>query len=74
MHKVGIAHTDLKPENILIKDNHIKITGYGYSKFITSHENLEKCSRENIYMDPIVSKSMSYSNKCDMWSLGVILY
>jgi serine/threonine protein kinase len=26
-------HRDIKPSNILIKDNHIKIADFGFSKF-----------------------------------------
>ncbi|XP_056133790.1 MAP kinase-interacting serine/threonine-protein kinase 2b isoform X2 [Lampris incognitus] len=59
LHNKGMAHRDLKPENILCE-----------------HE--DKCGSAE-YMAPEVVEAFSeeatiYDKRCDLWSLGVILY
>ncbi|OXB78947.1 UNVERIFIED_CONTAM: hypothetical protein H355_013827 [Colinus virginianus] len=59
LHTKGIAHRDLKPENILC-------------------ESPEKCGSAE-YMAPEVvevftEEATFYDKRCDLWSLGVILY
>ncbi|XP_072129674.1 MAP kinase-interacting serine/threonine-protein kinase 1-like isoform X3 [Mobula birostris] len=59
LHNKGIAHRDLKPENILC-------------------EFAEKCGSVE-YMAPEVVETFTeeasfYDKRCDLWSLGVILY
>ena len=75
------THRNLKPENILIKfiDNNqnnfdIKLTDFGLSVNNINSTNLEysKVETQN-YMAPEIETFM-YNNKCDLWSLGVILY
>ena len=73
-----IMHRDLKAENIMLNDKtiyglpYVKIIDFGTAKI---YEN----EFENIvigtlyYMAPEVLNK-KYTNKCDMWSLGVILY
>ena len=77
----GYIHRDLKPENILIKytDTNedsfdIKLTDFGFSSYeiessIKTHSNVgtEK------YKAPEVD-NFKYNKKCDLWSLGIILY
>ncbi|XP_023636917.1 mitogen-activated protein kinase kinase 1 isoform X3 [Capsella rubella] len=74
-HDRRIIHRDLKPSNLLI--NHrgeVKITGFGCSKIFTSTS-----SRANSfvgtypYMSPERIMGRSYSNKSDIWSLGLVL-
>ena len=73
----GTTHNNLKPENILIKytdENktkfQIKLTDFGLSaNNITYHSNI----RDIKYVAPEVEK-FEYNKKCDLWSLGVILY
>ena len=74
-------HRDLKPENILIKytdtnknNFDIKLTDFRFSiNDINSsiHSNLIKGTEK--YMAPEIETS-HYNNKCDLWSLGIILY
>ncbi|XP_031460166.1 MAP kinase-interacting serine/threonine-protein kinase 2 isoform X2 [Phasianus colchicus] len=59
LHNKGIAHRDLKPENILC-------------------ESPDQCGSAE-YMAPEVVEAFSeeasiYDKRCDLWSLGVILY
>ena len=81
MRKNNYYHRDLKPENILIKytdenktNFDIKLTDFGFSSneinsIVQSHSNVGT----DIYKAPEVN-GFYYNNKCDLWSLGIILY
>lgn len=79
LHNVGVVHRDLKPENLLYEtkedNSRIKITDFGLAKYRT--ENLDlmtSCCGTPGYVAPEVLKHQAYDEKCDLWSLGVILY
>ena len=78
-HKNGIVHRDLKPENLLYlnkgeeKNNPIKIIDFGLSQYITSEEKLKSKVGTAYYVAPEILQG-KYSEKCDVWSAGVILY
>ena len=76
-----IIHRDLKLENILIKyeDNNkyiIKIADYGSSKRLNSLSKNYCNSKVGtlIYMAPEILKGEKHNYKCDLWSIGVIIY
>ena len=82
MKENNIIHRDLKLENILIKyydkekKNYIiKLSDYGCSKRLIS---LTKNCKTNIgtvvYMAPEILKGKEYNYKCDLWSIGIIIY
>jgi len=86
LHLNGIIHRDLKPENIIlenpIKDGEetfiIKLIDFGTSQIYqnksnTKKRNFKECIGSSYYMAPEVLNE-SYNEKCDCWSLGVILY
>ena len=76
-----IIHRDLKLANILIKyeDNNkkkfiVKLTDYGISKQLSS---MSKCFTHTgtlLTMAPEILNEEEYNSKCDLWSLGVIIY
>ena len=78
-HKMHIVHRDLKPENILIvsKDQNgyptIKICDFGTSKIFEKGAVQRKLVGSSYYIAPEVLKK-HYNEKCDIWSLGVIMY
>eukprot|EP00483_Globobulimina_turgida_P007226 UN07240 len=82
LHKNGIVHRDLKPENIIfMADGTPKITDFGlaYSYSNQWQDNMSMtvmhtCCGTPYYVAPEVINGDSYNYKCDMWSLGVILY
>ena len=73
-----IMHRDLKPENIMIGNKklygyiHIKVIDFGTAKFY-ENENENKLTGTPYYIAPEVLEK-NYNEKCDMWSLGVIMY
>ena len=83
MKKNNIIHRDLKLENILIKYDDkdkkkytVKLTDYGCSKRLSSlSKSFCKTNQGTIsYMAPEILKNQVYNYKCDLWSLGIILY
>lgn len=80
LHRLGIVHRDLKPDNIFITKNFmIKIGDFGFAKLLGESEVLFSFKGTPINMAPEIFKTdqhliASYDKKCDIWSLGTILY
>ena len=78
-HNNGICHRDLKPENLLYlnpggeKGNPIKVIDFGLSQIISREKNLKSQVGTAYYAAPEVIKG-NYTEKCDIWSAGIILY
>ena len=77
-HQRKIIHRDLKPENIMLDNTskngypYIKIIDFGTAKFIgDEYEN--QLIGSPYYMAPEVFEK-KYTDKCDIWSIGVVLY
>jgi hypothetical protein len=78
----NIVHRDLKLENILVKyidkkksEFIVKLTDYGVSRKVLSIS--KKCNTyvgTVLTMAPEILAGEKYDNKCDLWSLGVIIY
>ena len=82
MDKNNIIHRDLKLENILVKFENkekniytVKLTDYGASKQLISTTRKMKTHIGTILtMAPEILLEEEYDSKCDIWSLGVIIY
>lgn len=76
-HERRLAHCDLKPENIIFESqtaaNLIKIIDFGNSAFLEGENKLTNRFGSVYYVAPEVLLS-SYTEQCDVWSLGVILF
>ena len=78
-HNNGICHRDLKPENLLYLNqgpeinNPIKVIDFGLSQVISPDRKLKTKVGTAYYVAPEILKG-SYTEKCDIWSAGVILY
>lgn len=75
LHSKHIIHRDLKPENILLEDSEseISVKIIDFDNVIQSEEPVKGVVGTLEYMAPEVFDS-SYDEKCDIWSLGVLLY
>lgn len=72
-----MTHRDLKPENILLATTDeytlVKVSDFGLSKCANSNSILSTQCGTKCYMAPEVGTT-SYTNKVDIWSMGVILF
>ena len=75
-HSKNITHRDLKPENILIDkelNNSLKIIDFGAGTLFEKGKKLDLQYGTSYYIAPEVLEK-NYNEKCDIWSLGVIMY
>lgn len=72
----NILHRDIKPSNVLIhNDDIVKIADFGFCKSLYGELEMTKTMVGSpIYMAPELLRGMEYSQKADVWSLGVLLY
>ena len=84
LHENHILHRDLKLENIMISEIEedintkekyfwIKIIDFGTAKIFKKNKNEKAVVGSSYYIAPEVLKQ-KYNEKCDTWSVGVILY
>mmetsp|Transcript_46354 Transcript_46354/g.86979 ORF Transcript_46354/g.86979 Transcript_46354/m.86979 type:complete len:496 (-) Transcript_46354:64-1551(-) len=77
LHKNHIVHCDVKPENILSDSRHThhKLTDFGFStRWKEGAGPLYGMPGTWTYGAPEVLSNKSYTNRCDLWSVGVIAY
>jgi serine/threonine protein kinase len=69
-------HRDIKPSNILVNNGVLKIADFGLARQIIEGERsaLEEHVGTMITAAPQIVFKEEYTNKCDIYSLGVILY
>ena len=77
-HSRNIIHRDLKPENILInsiEDDkiNVKIIDFGNALICSPDKTVSERVGTIYYVAPEILKGQ-YTSKCDIWSLGVIMY
>ena len=83
MHDLNITHRDLKPENLLLEScnpfSRVILTDFGMAKMLDTRgmERMKtKCGTVDYLAPEILMNNgiKGYSQKVDIWSLGVILY
>ena len=74
LHSNNIVHRDLKPDNLLVTpDFKVKLIDFGLSKDYTNEVLMTKAG-STPYMAPEIFNNNVYDEKCDIWSIGIILY
>ena len=80
LHEKKIVHRDLKLDNIFINKNYqLKIGDFGFAKSTIDENLLQSFKGTPVNMAPEILKTKKnlinhYDQKCDIWSLGTILY
>ena len=77
LHDNGIIHRDLKPENILLEESrdimNIKLIDFGTAVRVDKNKTIKGAIGTAYYIAPEVL-SGTYNHRCDLWSLGVIIF
>lgn len=77
-HSRKVMHRDLKPENIMLEDAtkngmiHVKIIDFGTAKIYEKEFEKQVIGTPYYIAPEVIDKK--YNEKCDLWSLGVIMY
>lgn len=79
LHRYKIIHCDLKCDNILLdKDEHAKLTDFGYAMLKQDVENHDSLQGTPQYVAPELYSSIDsytpYSEKSDMYAYSIVLY
>ena len=74
--KLDIMHRDLKPANILISNGKLKISDFGFARNLDNGDStvLKSIVGTPLYMSPQILSHQVYTNKSDLWSVGLIYY
>src|SRR5205085_4318493 len=84
-HALGIIHRDLKPSNVMLLSQHdehdfAKVLDFGLVKFFTRAVSEGKITNQGTfvgsphYMAPEQARNQQPDHRCDVYSLGVVLY
>lgn len=77
IHDRKIIHRDLKAQNIFVmkSDNSIRLGDFGVARILDYTAAKAKTQVGTpYYIAPEILKARSYTNKADIWSLGILLY
>eukprot|EP01087_Luapelamoeba_hula_P006394 TRINITY_DN1647_c0_g2_i1.p1 TRINITY_DN1647_c0_g2~~TRINITY_DN1647_c0_g2_i1.p1 ORF type:complete len:681 (-),score=87.06 TRINITY_DN1647_c0_g2_i1:168-2210(-) len=78
LHNRNIIHRDLKLGNLLLTVDHpsatLKITDFTFARFLEPGDLAASVVGTPLYMAPEVLRNIKYTEKADLWSVGVIIY
>ena len=76
LHSKNIMHRDIRPSNIfLMKENFAKLGYFGVAKSLTSGLKYTQTRVSMLqYSAPEIINKQKYTNKTDIWSLGITFY
>lgn len=71
-----LCHRDLKPSNILLDKQYLtaKVCDFGASKFMHGVSTMTGNVGTLLYCSPEVLRNKHYTEKCDTYSFGIIMY
>lgn len=82
LHGNSICHRDLKPDNFLLSkvtqiDNMVvKLVDFGTARIFQAGEEMRTkiCTPHYVAPEVLCVENSPYTEKCDVWSMGVIIY
>jgi len=78
LHSKSIVHRDLKPANVLIfKEGdkiRLKLCDFTYAKVLCTEDLTNTLCGSPLYMAPEILNVIPYTEKSDLWSVGVIMF
>ena len=75
-HQHGIVHRDIKPENLMQRpDGYIKVLDFGLARHLEGDLSASLPAAGTLrYMAPEQARGVAATPRCDVFSLGVVLY
>ncbi|KAA6402934.1 MAG: putative protein kinase domain protein [Streblomastix strix] len=75
IHSKQILHRDLKPANIFLSNNsRLKIGDFGISKILDEQNYAHTVAGTRSFLSPEMLQNWTYTEKVDLWSIGILLY
>lgn len=75
IHSRHIIHRDIKPENILLtEEGELKLIDFDTAVLMDVDRQVTGSVGTAFYMAPEVLRKGHYNEKCDIWSMGVVMY
>ena len=75
IHSRNIIHRDIKPENILLtEEGELKLIDFDTAILMDVARQVTGSVGTAFYMAPEVLRKGTYNEKCDVWSMGVVMY
>lgn len=80
-HANKILHRDLKPHNIMVSNqpevDHVKVLDFGVAKMVEDAQSITRTGEvvgSPLYMSPEQCVGKPYDHRCDIYSVGVVMY
>ena len=78
LHSCGIVHRDVKADNFLFTtsdlNSPLKLIDFGLSKRFQPGAKMTTMVGTPLYVAPEIVDKRGYTEKCDIWSIGVVMY
>ena len=69
----GVAHCDIANDNVMISNKQVKIIDFSVARLLTKDKMTGRFGRE-AYMAPEVYANLPYTEKADVFPVGVLLH